>query len=259
MTRADRQPNYWLWVTSSEYYLDEDGREASGLEDICSWSCARDTRAGDLVLLWRTTLKDPVQIARRRQRGDGPVGRDIACLIRAESDSYPDVVWKWGCECSTLYVFPNPVTLQDMNRSRTLSQWGPLKAKFRGRAFRIIPDIWDALIQLATAKNPGLLDALATRPHVVRAIAPAAVAGKPAQQQGPTDGSLHFVDFVWAGSTRLLSNWPHGDGKYSRTAGMSGCCSSKARTGQANAGISVSVRTRTKDENRGTPRSVSSW
>jgi len=107
ITRADRERRYWLWVTGPDYYLDDRGREC--LEEIDTWSCARDTRAGDLVLLYRTTLNDTELNATRRRRGDPPVGRDIAYLIRAEGEAYPCRDWGWGCKASTLFVLRNPV------------------------------------------------------------------------------------------------------------------------------------------------------
>lgn len=158
---------YWLWVTRPEYYLDDVGRADPRLEDIGSWSCARETRDGDLVLLYRTKLKDAKTIAERRRRGDPPIGCDIGYLIRAESNSYPDPEWAWGCECSTLFVFENPLTLEDIRRDPVLSAWGVYRRKFFGTAFRIEPDVWRALIRAAAPKNPGFLEALTAQGETV--------------------------------------------------------------------------------------------
>ena len=54
-----KAPQYWLWVTGPEYYLNEDGRDSELLdpalhEDLDGWwTCKKDTRRGDLALLWR--------------------------------------------------------------------------------------------------------------------------------------------------------------------------------------------------------------
>jgi hypothetical protein len=57
---------YWLWVARPDIYLDEDGNEWGGLEPSDGftkdewWTCHKDTRRGDLILLWRTAPKSDI-------------------------------------------------------------------------------------------------------------------------------------------------------------------------------------------------------
>jgi predicted RNA-binding protein with PUA-like domain len=152
LSAIERQ--YWLWVTRPKYYLDENGADREDLDPNQTpdagwwWTCHKDTRRGDLVLVWRTTPK-----------------KDIGYLIQTKSDAYSikgdkDAVqhgWQWGCDYQVLYKFKYPVTIQDLRNDPHLQGWSPLKAKFRGRAsaFRIMPEDWERLNLLASHKNPG--------------------------------------------------------------------------------------------------------
>ncbi len=58
---------YYLWVTGSDYYNDEEGRERAWLdpeydsedkEEECNWSCHRATKPGDLIMMYRTKISD---------------------------------------------------------------------------------------------------------------------------------------------------------------------------------------------------------
>lgn len=138
---------YWLWVTRQEYYWDEDGNDpeeldpASGVDSDGWWTCHKDTKRGDLVLLWRTKPKS-----------------DIGYLIQAESDAYSivednDQGWNWGCDYQVLYKFENPVTIKDLRNSPYFEDWGPLRGSFERRNFKINPEYWAKLNELIGAKN----------------------------------------------------------------------------------------------------------
>ncbi|MGH9893040.1 MAG: hypothetical protein ACREA0_13820, partial [bacterium] len=68
---------YWVWVTTAEHYAEEDGSDREDLDPAAQsdpgawWTCHRDTRRGDLALLYRTKPK-----------------MDLGYLIQAESDAY---------------------------------------------------------------------------------------------------------------------------------------------------------------------------
>jgi hypothetical protein len=145
----DRQ--YWLWVTRPDYYLDDDGCDRRDLtpsdedEGEGWWTCHRETRRGDLVFLWRTSPK-----------------KDIGYLIQARSDAYslandPDAQqgWDYGCEYRVLYKFAHPVTIQDIKDHAQLRDWPPYRGRFQRIAFRISPEYWQMLNQVAVAKNRG--------------------------------------------------------------------------------------------------------
>jgi hypothetical protein len=66
------------------------------------WTCHKDTKKGDLVLLWRTSPK-----------------KDIGYLVQAESDSYSivddnDHGWQYGCDYQMLYKFNHPISVKDL-------------------------------------------------------------------------------------------------------------------------------------------------
>lgn len=149
---GQNERHYWLWVTRPEYYLEEDGSERKALEPSSQvdsggwWTCHRDTRKGDLILLWRTTPK-----------------RDVGYLIQAESDAYSIADdryasvkgWDYGCDYHPLYKFQQPITLQDLRQDPYLQDWGAYRAQFRRRVYRIPPEYWTKLNQLAAEKNAG--------------------------------------------------------------------------------------------------------
>lgn len=105
------EPNerqYWLWVTRPDIYLDEDGNDRedldpnSGVDSDGWWTCNKDTKKGDLVLLWRTSPK-----------------KDIGYLIQAESDAYSiaednDRGWEYGCDHQMLYKFYDPINIKEL-------------------------------------------------------------------------------------------------------------------------------------------------
>ena len=142
---------YWLWVTRPEYYLDSEGNDrfldpSIGSDEGWWWTCHKNTKRGDLVLLWRTYPK-----------------RDIGYLTQAASDAYSILDddyaakrgWDYGCDYQVLYKFASPVTIQDLHSEPFLHEWGAYKARFRQRVYRIPPEHWRRLNQLAARKNPG--------------------------------------------------------------------------------------------------------
>jgi hypothetical protein len=143
---------YWLWVTRPNFYLDEDGNDRedldpdSGVDSDGWWTCHKDTKKGDLVLLWRTSPK-----------------KDIGYLIQAESDAYSiaddnEHGWEYGCDHQVLYKFSHPVTVKDLRNDPYFDEWGPLRCSFQRSSFEISKNYWDKLNQLAADKNPGYQD-----------------------------------------------------------------------------------------------------
>jgi hypothetical protein len=73
----NEQPQHWVWVARPDYYLDDDDADrrdlerGGGYQPGAWWTCDKDTRDGDLVLLYRSRLR-----------------QDIAYRIQARSDAY---------------------------------------------------------------------------------------------------------------------------------------------------------------------------
>jgi len=142
---------YWLWVTTPDYYLDKAGNERECLEPREAsdaggwWTCSRHTRKGDLILLWRA-------------RG----ASDIKYLIQADSDAYPlgnieyaaKKGWGWGCDYRPIYKFKKSITIADLRGHARLQEWNALKAQFQSRSMRISPADWQRLNDFAARKNP---------------------------------------------------------------------------------------------------------
>ncbi len=144
--------HYWLWVTRPDVYLDEDGNDRedldpdSGVDSDGWWTCHKDTKKGDLVLLWRTTPK-----------------KDIGYLIQAESDAYSiaddnEHGWEYGCDHQMLYKFGHPLNVKDLRNDPYFDEWGPLRCSFQRSSFEISKNYWDKLNKLAADKNPGYQD-----------------------------------------------------------------------------------------------------
>lgn len=148
--------DHWLWVTTPEFFENEDGssRLVVGPQEGW-WTCAKETRTGDLALLYRAKTR-----------------KDIAFLILATTDafsSYDDLFaqargWQWVCEYDVLYEFSDPVPLSALRNNQQFWAWGPLRCNLQGRAFRIDLPIWDALVKLAVPSNPGLAKFVGVKP-----------------------------------------------------------------------------------------------
>ncbi len=153
------EPQFWQWVTKPEYFLEEDGTEreslnpknkydVSDIEPASWWTCHKDTRAGDLALLYRAGKKN------------GVIYRDIKYLILAASDAYPinDISniknWHYGCEYLPLYKFENPITFDEIKSDPYFDEWNAYNKNFQGISFKIEDHIWKHLTDVLIDKNP---------------------------------------------------------------------------------------------------------
>lgn len=140
---------YWIWVTRPEFYLDEDGGDredlSPGIQDPGGWwTCHRDTKKGDLALLWRTSPK-----------------KDIGYLFQASSDAYSlaeDAYaakhgWDYGCDYQPIFKFDNPVTIDDLRRDPRTQNLNALRAQFRSRIYRVSLEHWRSLNELLVRKE----------------------------------------------------------------------------------------------------------
>lgn len=144
-------PQFWVWVTTPAYYADEDGSDREDLDPSAqsdaggSWTCHRDTRQGDLILLYRTKPK-----------------MDFGYLIQAQSDAYSiaddqyayERGWDYGCDYQVLYKFEHPVTLSDVRGDPYLEEWGAYRGNFQRRVYAIPQGIWQRLIGRVEESDP---------------------------------------------------------------------------------------------------------
>jgi len=157
----------WLWVTRPEYYLDDDGSERSELdpssrEDLWgSWTCHKDTKKGDLALLWRSRKLLGTFLADKGVETTIGPKSDIAYLFQVSDDAKPttDKIpsggFRYGCECVPVYKFKNPLTISEIKTNPYLKELNALKGKFEHSAFRIAIEDWNKLNKLLSAKNDG--------------------------------------------------------------------------------------------------------
>lgn len=149
-SRDESAPGYWLWVARPAAYFDEDGEERRDLDPDSGetpwgwWTCHRNTRRGDLILLWRTRPKS-----------------DIAYLIQAKTDAYSIAEetevggWQYGCDYYPIYKFQVPLAISEIRDDPYLDEWNALRSRFQKLAFSISPEIWAHLMDELSAKNKG--------------------------------------------------------------------------------------------------------
>ncbi len=149
---------YWVWIASPEHYLDELGNDRddldpeSGYDPPGWWTCHKDTREGDLILLYRSRIK-----------------KDFGYLMQAASKAYSLADnkyaalknWDYGCDYRVLRKFKNPVTLQEVRANFHLHDWVAYTTNFRRRVYSITPKHWKRLNQMASSKNRGFATYLA--------------------------------------------------------------------------------------------------
>lgn len=131
---APARTGRWVWVVGPSCYLDEHGDEDPKLRPGTAglrWACRRDTRAGDLAVLYRS-----------RQ------AKDIAYLFRATSDAEPDA-GVWTCEAEVISRLPRPVTLAELRDDPVTATWPALRASFVRTAFPVPAEVWERLLAMA--------------------------------------------------------------------------------------------------------------
>ena len=122
-------------------------------KDQVTWGANPNTRAGDIVLMYRTAPYS-----------------DIAYLFRAKSDVRPTPqtnTWKWdfGVELGDKVDLHNPVSLKSLRDQPALQEWGLLHANMQG-AMRRQKGIqeegqWESFRGLLVAWNPDAVSPLA--------------------------------------------------------------------------------------------------
>jgi len=154
MEKQKDNKKYWLWVTRPEYYLDITKNSICERKDLDPknkiasdgwWTCHKETRRGDLILLWRT---NPM--------------RDVGYLFQARSDAYniadddhaKEQGWDYGCDYESIYKFSKTLLVEEIRADPYLEDWTALRGRFQRRAFLIPQNIWDRLTYLLSKRNP---------------------------------------------------------------------------------------------------------
>lgn len=162
-TQTEKEPKYWLWVTRPEVFLDKNAKDTSYLDPQkkvykgSEWSCHKETKKGDLVLLWRSKSKLSTYLRSSGIKKAITPTSDIGYLIRAESNAdgpRKNEPWPFWCYYKPLYKFENPVTIEDFKNNPTLRESLPYKVHFVRNSFPLSKEEWDIVNQIAIQKNP---------------------------------------------------------------------------------------------------------
>jgi hypothetical protein len=162
-TRAVGTRNYWLWITTPEYYCDDDTCDHSA-EEECDrqglepsnrfhawWTCCKKSSRGDLVFFYRTAPKSDIAYLIEIGSQSSPVPKSI----RRE---YPS--WKFRCDYRVVHKFDNELHFKDMLADPILSEWPLLRAHFQGVSKAIPGRYWWRINELLIGQNPGYLQVL---------------------------------------------------------------------------------------------------
>ncbi len=127
----------WVWVVGPNCYLDDAGgehRSSPRGAGRMRWACHRDTRRGDLAVLYRS----------RR-------AKDIAYLFRVTSDAvHEDVPDRpWNCEAEVVERFERPVPLAELRADPVTATWPALRASFVRTGAAVPDDVWDRVLAMA--------------------------------------------------------------------------------------------------------------
>lgn len=158
------KPQFWQWVTKSEYFLESNGEERKDLDPKLDsdpggfWTCHKDTRIGDLILLYRAGKKN------------GITYQDIKYLIQAQSDAYTidydeyafEHGWQYGCDYKPLFKFENSINYHELKNDPYLEDWNALRGRFQGIVFKTEERHWKRLQELLSLRNPEYKEFLKT-------------------------------------------------------------------------------------------------
>lgn len=158
-----REPARWVWVTRPAYYLAEGGGDAPALDPAAGfvadgwWTCHHETRAGDLVLLYRAGVR-----------------KDISHFLVARSDAelLDDPASEFDgahvCQYEVLAKFARPLPYAQLTSDAMLATWHPVAIRMHGRAFPVPTPIWQRLGALVDADFDALARQAADGLHRIR-------------------------------------------------------------------------------------------
>ncbi len=116
-------------------------------EDEIIWASSKDTRKGDIVLMYR-----------------GFPHSDIAYIFKAKGDAHDDEYYrkKWRNACAVdiheKISIPQTIKIDEMRKNPILRKWGVVRKNFRGSFFEVPPKEWNEIKRLILEKNPELKD-----------------------------------------------------------------------------------------------------
>ena len=92
--------------------------------------------------------------------------KDIKYVLQAMSDAYPmpeedyepdEPNWEWVCDIRFVEIFENPVSFNAMRKDPILREWQAVKCSMQKGEFRMSPEQWHRVYQLAYGDDIALL------------------------------------------------------------------------------------------------------
>lgn len=152
---------YWLFYAGPENYLFEGGARDFPREAF--WSCERETKQGDLILVYRKSMDQlsvaylvrqygmPEDVAKRLKKTR--IGKDFPVIWEATSDAKRKLFWHWayGCNTKEIQRIHPPILLEVLKTEPRLKKWEGLRwnLQARGHSALEIPEFaWDAITHI---------------------------------------------------------------------------------------------------------------
>ncbi len=160
-TSAGAPKRYWLFYAGPENYLFEGG--ACDLPRETFWSCERETKRGDLILVYRKSMDQlsvsylvrqfgmSEDVAKRLKKTR--IGKDFPVIWEATSDAKRTMFWHWtyGCNTKEVQRINPPLLLEALKAKQQLKKWEGLRwnLQARGRSALEIPEFaWNSINNL---------------------------------------------------------------------------------------------------------------
>lgn len=127
---------HWTFVINKDFYSDLKKRTK------IKWNSAEDVKEGDLIAIYT-----------------GSPYSNIGFILKAINDPFedPEIRKNWNRKAimvEKLIEISEPIALSELRENPILSNWGAVRAGFRGSHFKMSDDEWKELQRLILEKNP---------------------------------------------------------------------------------------------------------
>ncbi len=139
------------------------GGGARDLPREAFWSCERDTKRGDLILVYRTSTNRlsvdrlvrefgmAENVAKRVKKAG--IGKDFRVIWEATCDAKRKLLWHWpyGCNTKEIQRIDPPLRLEELKSEPRLRKWEGLRWNLQARgcvALEIPKFAWDVIANM---------------------------------------------------------------------------------------------------------------
>jgi MoxR-like ATPase len=129
---------HWTFVINKDFYFDLKKRTE------IKWNSAEGVKEGDFIAIYT-----------------GSPYSNIGFILKAINDPFedPEIRENWNRKAimvKKLIEISNPIELSELRENLVLSNWGAVRAGFRGSHFKMSDDEWEEMKRLIIEKNPEL-------------------------------------------------------------------------------------------------------